>query len=86
MTNHIEHEAADLFGLEIVLQASRLRPMLEPDEAQDVAQAAGKLIERSRYPQSQRALIQSLPDRTTLLLCRWVMDRGFAEQCLVDTA
>jgi len=82
MTNHIHHEAADLFGSEIALQASRLEPAMKPNEAQAVAKAAGDLRKQSGYPENQRALIRSLPERTTLLLCRWVMDRRFASQCI----
>jgi hypothetical protein len=83
MSKHIQSELVSLFG----------RPMVSRAQATDVIEldltaarmdavhdATDALLQHSGKPKLQRAVIASLDDMTTLMLCMWLLDTDFASR------
>lgn len=77
----LQCELKALFGVATVHEATTLPVTpIQPIQARRVATMAARL--HNQPAQTQRYLVNCLPDGDRLLLCRWIMDKNLPDDLM----
>jgi hypothetical protein len=77
----IERELTNLFGADVLQDCWELPTVIEPGQAIKIGMLSRLLI-AANSPDKQRKTIQSMKPEYQLLLCRWLVDRDYADKCI----
>lgn len=77
----IERELTNLFGADVLQDCWELPTVLKAEQANKVGTLAS-VLRTAKGPRHQRELVQAMPMNDRLLLCRWLSDSRYAQQCI----
>jgi len=74
-------ELTRLFGPSVVQECWDIPTAIKSGQARKIGHLA-TILSKGRTPGKQRAFIEAMPLDDRLLLCRWLVDREYASNCV----